>query len=129
MASSNSDDTVDMDVLSSYLSKLAPRWIRIGVKLDQEACVREVLQAKDTSPNNCVAVVLRKWVESGKDVSWAKLCSVLRSVELEDVAEQIQVSLKFWGSLCTTLANAIYLILYWLGTCSTNKANEDDNKL
>ena len=75
---------------------MAPKWIGIGMGLGQEACVRELLKAKDTSPNDCVAAVLQKWVESHKDVSWAKLCSVLHSVELKEVAEQIQqVRLRF----------------------------------
>lgn len=96
MASSLPDDVVNMDVLSKFLSKMTQRWIRIGVNLGQEAYVRELLKAKDTPPNDCVAAVLQKWVESRKDVSWAKLCSVLHSVELKEIAEQIQqVRLRF----------------------------------
>ena len=101
MASSSPDDVVNMDVLTKYLSKddlskMAPIWIRIGMGLGQEACVRELLKTKDTPPNDCVAAVLQKWVESCKDVSWAKLCSVLHSLELKEIAEQIQqVRLRF----------------------------------
>ena len=93
MATSNPDDAVDMKVLTNYLSKLAKRWVRIGMDLGQEACVRDLIQLKDTPPSNeCVDIVLQKWVESCKEVSWTKLCSVLRhsSVGLEEVAEQIQ---------------------------------------
>lgn len=91
MATSNPDDAVDMDVLTNYLSKLAPRWVRIGMGLGQEVCVRELTQVKDTPPpNECVAILLQKWVESCKEVSWAKLCSVLHSVGLEEVAAEIQ---------------------------------------
>lgn len=101
MSSSNPDDVVNMDILTNYLSiddlsKMAPKWIRIGMGLGQEACVRELLQTKGTPPNDCVTTVLQKWVESCKDVSWAKLCSVLHSLELKEIAEQIQqVRLRF----------------------------------
>ena len=101
MASSSPDDVVNMDALTNYLSKddlskMASKWIPIGMGLGQEACVRELVQAKDTPPNDCVTAVLQKWVESCKDVSWTKLCSVLHSLELKDIAEQIQqVRLRF----------------------------------
>ena len=73
MVSSNSDDVVNMDVLTNYLSKddlskMAPKWILIGMGLGQEACVRELLQTKDTPPNDCVTTVLHKSVESCKDM-------------------------------------------------------------
>ena len=133
MATSNPDDAVDMDVLTTddYLTKLAPRWVRIGMDLGQEACVRDLIQLKDTPPSNeCVAIVLQKWVESCKEVSWTKLCSVLRhsSVGLEEVAEQIQqVRLKTWVAN-TQVQQILYIfILFWIGTCTTKKGSEDDS--
>ena len=90
MASSISDDAVNLELLANHYSKLAPKWVVIGMKLDQEVYVRELIQVKDSTPIKCVTAVLQKWKESCKDVSWTKLCLVLRSVKLEEVAEEIQ---------------------------------------
>ena len=92
MAASSQDDAVDVTALADYFGDLAPKWATLGIKLGQADCVRELIRLKDmTQEDKCVAV-LQSWVDSGTDVSWTNLCSLLRSkgVELEEVAKQVQ---------------------------------------
>ena len=112
MASSSPGKTVELTALTSYLRDLTPKWMNIGVKLDQEACVRALSPLEDMTPEDKCLVVLKKWVDSGKDVSWARICSVLcsKGVDLEEVAKQMQ-QVNF-DTLDNCLAYICYLCLY-----------------
>lgn len=95
MASCSPGTAVDMTMLAGYLGALAPKWMTIGLKLDQEACVRELKEVESMTPEDKCSVLLKKWIDSGKDVSLENICSVLCSegVDLKKVAKQMQVSL------------------------------------
>ena len=92
MASSSPGKTVELTALTRYLHDLTPKWIVIGIKLGQENCVRALSPLEDMTPEDKCLVVINKWIDSGKDVTWSRICSVLcsESVDLEKVAEQMQ---------------------------------------
>ena len=95
MASSSPGMPVDMTLLAGYLGDLAPKWMILGLKLGQETCVRELRQVDSMTEEDKCSVLVKKWVDSGKEVSLEKICSVLcsKGVELEQVAKQMQVQL------------------------------------
>ena len=95
MASSSPGTPVNMTVLTGCLGELATKWMTIGIKLGQETCVRELKPVESMTPEDKCLSLLETWVESGEDVSFENLCSVLCSegVNLEDIAKQIQVRL------------------------------------
>ena len=95
MASSSPGTAVDLTMLAGYLRDFAPKWMTLGLKLDQEACVRELMSVESMTQEDKCSVLLKKWIDSGRDVSLEKFCSVLcsKGMFLEQIAKQMQVRL------------------------------------
>lgn len=95
MASSSPGMAVDLTMLAGYLRDLAPKWMTLGLKLGQKACVQELRPLESMTQEAKCSVLLKKWVDSGKDVTLEKICSVLcsKGIDLEQVAKQMQVRL------------------------------------
>ena len=79
---------VKLDVLIDYIRSFAHKWEFLGIKLGQEAAVKDLRTKESDSESKCL-IVLEKWLEADDNVTWGHLVKSLKSIGLENVAKQI----------------------------------------